>query len=104
MTSYFVIEIAQNYCIFDPIISFHSFSQRQQMIHNAFCDNIDTKTILDCLRLLVTTINSYLAKMHERKATPNGQILKNIAQYVTRILKVKVWSSHLMVMKLNSDI
>ncbi|XP_078489101.1 cysteine--tRNA ligase, cytoplasmic-like isoform X2 [Ciona intestinalis] len=64
------------------------FSERQQSVHAALCDNIDTRTALDNLRQLVTASNTYIASKHEQKSLPDGQLLKNIAKYITWIFKV----------------
>uniref|UniRef100_H2ZQZ8 Cysteine--tRNA ligase, cytoplasmic n=1 Tax=Ciona savignyi TaxID=51511 RepID=H2ZQZ8_CIOSA len=64
------------------------FSKRQQSVHVALCDNVDSRTALDNLRQLISASNTYLATMHEKKSTPNGQLLRNIAKYITWIFKV----------------
>nr|CAB3227681.1 cysteine--tRNA ligase, cytoplasmic-like [Phallusia mammillata] len=65
-----------------------TFSKLQQNVHVAMCDNVDTRTVLDNLRQLVTASNTYLANAHTQKATPNGQLLKDVAKYITWIFKV----------------
>ncbi|XP_076805672.1 cysteine--tRNA ligase, cytoplasmic-like isoform X1 [Clavelina lepadiformis] len=64
------------------------FVQHQQNVHDALCDNVDTRTALDHLRQLVTASNTYLASSHKNKTPPNSQLLKNIAKYITWMFKV----------------
>ena len=55
-------------------------------VHAAFCDNIDTRTVLETLRELITNSNSYLA--NPQPGALNRQLLKNIASYITEIFSV----------------
>ncbi|CAH1787800.1 unnamed protein product [Owenia fusiformis] len=64
------------------------FFERQSGVHAALCDSIDTRSAMDCLRDLTTSSNSYIASQRAAKISPNGILLKNIAIYITRILKV----------------
>lgn len=63
-----------------------TFSQRQCSVHEALCDNIDTKTALSHIRQLVSSANNYLASCGDQIA--NGCLLKEIARYITWLLKV----------------
>lgn len=63
------------------------FHQQRQSVHKALCDNVDTRTALDNIRILVTTANSYIAKKRG-ESTMNCLLLKNIAKYVTKIMRV----------------
>ena len=69
--------------------------ERQSSVHEALCDNIDTKTTLDHIRHLVTSVNNYLASAEQRKVEPNGKLLESIAKYVTKIFKVGTFSSYI---------
>ncbi|XP_072390660.1 cysteine--tRNA ligase, cytoplasmic [Diabrotica undecimpunctata] len=53
-------------------------------VHNALCDNIDTKSAINALRDIVTASNIY---MRERKP-PNALLLHDVGVYVTKILKI----------------
>ena len=55
-------------------------------VHAAFCDNIDTRTVLETLRELITNSNSYLA--NPQPGALNRQLLKNVASYITEIFSV----------------
>jgi len=56
-------------------------------IHRALCDNIDTRTVLECIRELVSQSNVYLEKQRGSNAV-NKQLLRNIAAYITSIFNV----------------
>jgi len=59
------------------------FRRKRQSVHEALCDNVDTRSALDHLRQLVAAANTYLSC-----TSPKGQLLKDIAEYVTWIFKV----------------
>jgi cysteinyl-tRNA synthetase len=57
-------------------------------VHAAFCDNIDTRTVLETLKELVGSANAYV---EANRATPGGinrQLLRGTALYITRIFDV----------------
>ena len=58
-------------------------------VHAAFCDNIDTRTVLEAIREVVVKSNAYLEK--KRGADGEGVnrgLLKSVAAYITRIFDV----------------
>ncbi|XP_034944373.1 cysteine--tRNA ligase, cytoplasmic [Chelonus insularis] len=60
------------------------FSSARNSIHNALCDNIDTRTSLELIRDLVSQCNIYT----KNSTNPNVLLLRDIAVYITRILKI----------------
>ncbi|GAB1604321.1 cysteine--tRNA ligase, cytoplasmic [Argonauta hians] len=59
----------------------------QNDVHLALCDSIDTHTALNALRDLVTVTNLYISKTRASMSC-NRILLKNIAEYITYLLKV----------------
>merc|ERR1712241_928807 len=58
-------------------------------VHVAFCDNIDTRTVLMTIKELVGQTNAYIVK--KEKATDqsaNRGLLKNVALYITEIFDI----------------
>ena len=58
----------------------------QAKIHAAFCDSVDTPTIIDELKDLISKANIYI----NGRKTPSPAVLQKIAKYVTKILQVRV--------------
>ncbi|KAJ8343207.1 hypothetical protein SKAU_G00305360, partial [Synaphobranchus kaupii] len=65
-----------------------SFYERKAAVHEALCDNIDTRTVLDEIRALVGQSNTYMASRKASKAPPNRMLLKSIGTYLTDMLKI----------------
>lgn len=61
--------------------------QTKTSVHDALCDNVDTRSVLDALRELVTQSNIYVRDNSGTK-TLNGLLLKRIALYITDILHI----------------
>lgn len=61
------------------------FSDAKTSIHLALCDNIDTRSVLDVIRSLIGHCNVYI---HDASDTLNHLLLKRIAVYVTKILRI----------------
>jgi len=57
-------------------------------IHRALCDNIDTRSVLETIRELVTTSNAYIEKTRVTQVGVNRQLIKKVAAYITRIFNV----------------
>lgn len=55
----------------------------QQLVDDALCDNIDTRSALDAMRDLVTAVNVYL-----KGCAANCLLIRTIANYVAKILIV----------------
>jgi hypothetical protein len=51
-------------------------------------DNIDTRSVLDSIRELVSRSNVYIRNNTELKRSNNRQLLKNVAAYITRTFDV----------------
>jgi len=56
-------------------------------VHQAFCDNIDTRTALMAIKDLVASTNSYIVKKSAERSANRG-LLKNVAQFITDIFDV----------------
>jgi len=59
----------------------------QDCVHEAFCDNIDTRTVLESIRELITAANSYIESVRVEGCV-NRQLLRNVAVYITNIFDV----------------
>lgn len=64
------------------------YLQTKDAVHEALCDNVNTRTALESLRELIGEANIYMANARGANRTPNRMILKNIASYITYLLKV----------------
>lgn len=65
-----------------------SFYDRKSAVHEALCDNVDTRTAMEEMRVLVSQSNSYIAARKSAKLRPNRMLLESIAAYLTNMLKV----------------
>uniref|UniRef100_A0A665TV42 Cysteine--tRNA ligase, cytoplasmic n=1 Tax=Echeneis naucrates TaxID=173247 RepID=A0A665TV42_ECHNA len=68
----------------------NSYYDRKSAIHAALCDNIDTRTAMEEMRVLVNQSNCYIASRKSAKQTPNRLLIESIAVYLTSMLKVGV--------------
>ncbi|XP_058129331.1 cysteine--tRNA ligase, cytoplasmic [Anopheles ziemanni] len=59
------------------------FADTRAAIHEALCDNVDTRTALDALRGLVSVCNVYIK---EHRTALNALLLRRIASYCTDLL------------------
>lgn len=66
-----------------------SLYERRAAVHEALCDNIDTRTAMEEMRSLVSQSNSYIANRKSSKLLPNRMLLQSIAVYLTDMLKVR---------------
>jgi len=57
-------------------------------IHEALCDSIDTRTVIEKMRELINSSNIYIKEKSSTKSLPNAQLLKTIAEYLTSLLKM----------------
>ncbi|XP_036731870.2 cysteine--tRNA ligase, cytoplasmic isoform X2 [Manis pentadactyla] len=64
------------------------FYNKKMVVHEALCDNIDTRTVLEEMRALVGQCNLYMAARKAARRRPNRAVLQSIAQYLTHMLKV----------------
>ncbi|KAM9493250.1 cysteine--tRNA ligase, cytoplasmic isoform 2-T2 [Clarias gariepinus] len=64
-----------------------SFYERKESVHEALCDNIDTRTALEEMRALVGQSNTYMAARKGAKLLPNRMLLESIAHYLTDMFK-----------------
>ncbi|XP_032895029.1 cysteine--tRNA ligase, cytoplasmic isoform X1 [Amblyraja radiata] len=64
------------------------FYEKKAAVHRALCDNIDTRTVIEELRTLVSQCNTYIAAKKNNKELPNRMLLRTIATYLTEILKI----------------
>ncbi|XP_043255934.1 cysteine--tRNA ligase, cytoplasmic [Colletes gigas] len=68
------------------------FCNAKDSVHNALCDNIDTRSALDAIRDLVTHCNIYMNQSKQ----PNTLLLRDVAVYITKIFTIfgAISSSH----------
>lgn len=71
-----------------PFSSLLSFYDKKTAVHEALCDNIDTRTVLEEMRTLVSQCNLYMAARKAARRRPNQALLENIALYLTHMLRV----------------
>ncbi|XP_014742802.1 PREDICTED: cysteine--tRNA ligase, cytoplasmic isoform X2 [Sturnus vulgaris] len=64
------------------------FYEKKAAIHEALCDNIDTRSVLEEMRSLVSQSNSYIAAKKSSRQMPNRLLLGNISSYLTQMLKI----------------
>ena len=55
-----------------------------------FADSIDTRSALEAMRELTSNGNSYIIKKRTDATLPDRNLLRNVAQWITRILKVRM--------------
>ncbi|XP_067396728.1 cysteine--tRNA ligase, cytoplasmic isoform X2 [Emydura macquarii macquarii] len=65
-----------------------SFYNKKAAVHEALCDNIDTRTALEEMRSLVSQSNSYIAAKKTARQMPNRLLLESIGSYLTQMLKI----------------
>ncbi|XP_066108410.1 cysteine--tRNA ligase, cytoplasmic isoform X1 [Saccopteryx bilineata] len=65
-----------------------SFYKRKTAVHEALCDNVDTRTVLEEMRALVSQCNLYMAARKAARRRPNRALLESVALYLTRMLKI----------------
>uniref|UniRef100_A0A4W4HC46 cysteine--tRNA ligase n=1 Tax=Electrophorus electricus TaxID=8005 RepID=A0A4W4HC46_ELEEL len=67
-----------------------SFYEKKEAVHEALCDNIDTRSALEEMRTLVGQSNSYMATRKAAKLLPNRVLLQSIARYLTHMFQVSL--------------
>ena len=67
----------------------YSFYERKRAVHEALCDNMDTRSAMEEMRALVSQSNTYIANRKGAKLQPNRMLLESIAAYLTAMLKVR---------------
>nr|XP_054517881.1 cysteine--tRNA ligase, cytoplasmic isoform X14 [Pan troglodytes] len=65
-----------------------NFYDKKTAIHKALCDNVDTRTVMEEMRALVSQCNLYMAARKAMRKRPNQALLENIAMYLTHMLKI----------------
>ncbi|OXB63563.1 hypothetical protein ASZ78_008839 [Callipepla squamata] len=65
-----------------------NFYDKKAAIHEALCDNVDTRSVLEEMRSLVSQSNSYIAAKKSARQMPNRLLLENISCYLTQMLKI----------------
>ncbi|KAM8968371.1 cysteine--tRNA ligase, cytoplasmic isoform X1 [Sarcophilus harrisii] len=64
------------------------FYNKRAAVHEALCDNVDTRTVLEEMRSLVGQSNLYIAARKSARKLPNHGLLASISAYLTHMLKV----------------
>lgn len=57
-------------------------------VHAALCDNIDTRSVMESIRELVSSGNSYIMEKAKGNQSNNRALLKNIGVYITRMFDI----------------
>ncbi|XP_037854784.2 cysteine--tRNA ligase, cytoplasmic isoform X3 [Chlorocebus sabaeus] len=65
-----------------------NFYDKKTAIHEALCDNVDTRTVMEEMRALVSQCNLYMAARKAVRKRPNRALLENIGLYLTHMLKI----------------
>nr|XP_045010671.1 cysteine--tRNA ligase, cytoplasmic isoform X3 [Jaculus jaculus] len=65
-----------------------TFYDKKAAIHEALCDNVDTRTVMEEMRALVSQCNLYMAARKAARRRPNRALLESIAVYLTHMLKI----------------
>ncbi|XP_042528512.1 cysteine--tRNA ligase, cytoplasmic isoform X1 [Dipodomys spectabilis] len=65
-----------------------NFYDKKTAVHEALCDNVDTRTVLEEMRALVSQCNLYMAARKAARRRPNRALLGSIALYLTHMLKI----------------
>ncbi|XP_006893438.1 PREDICTED: cysteine--tRNA ligase, cytoplasmic [Elephantulus edwardii] len=65
-----------------------NFYNKKSAVHEALCDNVDTRTALEEMRALVSQCNLYMAARKAARRRPNRILLESIALYLTHMLKI----------------
>ncbi|XP_019375255.1 PREDICTED: cysteine--tRNA ligase, cytoplasmic isoform X1 [Gavialis gangeticus] len=65
-----------------------SFYDKKAAVHEALCDNIDTRTVLEEMRSLISQSNSYIAAKKSARLMPNRLLLESVSSYLTQMLKI----------------
>uniref|UniRef100_A0AC34GP63 Cysteine--tRNA ligase n=1 Tax=Panagrolaimus sp. ES5 TaxID=591445 RepID=A0AC34GP63_9BILA len=66
---------------------FNKFNASKTIIHEAMCDSIDTRKVIETIRSILTESNTYITTT-EATGTINADLLFTIAQYITRMLRI----------------
>ncbi|XP_072235975.1 cysteine--tRNA ligase, cytoplasmic isoform X2 [Leuresthes tenuis] len=64
------------------------FYDRKAAVHEALCDNVDTRSAMEEMRVLVSQSNSYIASRKGAKLRPNRMLVESIAAYLTNMLTI----------------
>ncbi|XP_054580859.1 cysteine--tRNA ligase, cytoplasmic [Eptesicus fuscus] len=65
-----------------------SFYDKKTAVHEALCDNVDTRSALEEMRALVSQCNLYMAARKAARRRPNRALLESIARYLTHLLQI----------------
>ncbi|XP_035209990.1 cysteine--tRNA ligase, cytoplasmic-like [Stegodyphus dumicola] len=64
------------------------FQEKQAGLHEALCDNIDTRSAMENIHDLITASNTYIHAKKSSQSICNRKVLTNISSYISRILKI----------------
>ncbi|XP_063240086.1 cysteine--tRNA ligase, cytoplasmic isoform X2 [Bacillus rossius redtenbacheri] len=64
------------------------FYLHKTIVHEALCDNVDTRRALEAIRELVCAVNVYLRDRRQAAQEGNCFLLRDVASYVTWMLQV----------------
>jgi cysteinyl-tRNA synthetase len=64
------------------------FTAAKSKVHDALCDSVDTRTVVEALKELISAANVYVNQKNSEHKTPNILLIRNIALFVTSIMKM----------------
>uniref|UniRef100_A0A914WDT4 Cysteine--tRNA ligase, cytoplasmic n=1 Tax=Plectus sambesii TaxID=2011161 RepID=A0A914WDT4_9BILA len=70
------------------LVLMEEFFKIKEAVHEALCDCIDTRTVCDRIRDLVALGNAYILEKDKEGVVPNCLLLRNIAAYITWLLRI----------------
>uniref|UniRef100_A0A0M3JXA8 Cysteine--tRNA ligase, cytoplasmic n=1 Tax=Anisakis simplex TaxID=6269 RepID=A0A0M3JXA8_ANISI len=70
------------------LLLMEEFLKVKSDVNAALCDSIDTRTVIEKIRELIALGNAYIVEMERQNTIPNCLLLRNIAAYMTWLLKI----------------
>ena len=64
------------------------FKEKQILMNEALCDSFNTPVVMQEIRSLISTCNTYYQDKNKSKATPNADLLSGIAEHITRLFLI----------------
>ncbi|KHN83584.1 Cysteine--tRNA ligase, cytoplasmic [Toxocara canis] len=64
------------------------FFKIKSEVNAALCDSVDTRAVIEKIRELIGLGNAYIVEMERQNTIPNCLLLRNIAAYMTWLLKI----------------
>ncbi|XP_055341904.1 cysteine--tRNA ligase, cytoplasmic-like isoform X2 [Paramacrobiotus metropolitanus] len=64
------------------------FFADKKTIHNALCDSVDTRTVMDTIRKMISDTNVYNREAASNGRSPHPALLRLIALYLTKMMRI----------------